>query len=387
MIYLDNAATTLQKPASVPRAMAQAVQRCANPGRGGYAASMQAAETLLELRQAAADCFEADPEQVVLTMNATHGLNLAIRTLVSPGDRVVISGYEHNAVVRPLHALGAELSVASRALFDPARTAADFEAAISRDTKAVIVNHASNVFGYVQPVEEIAALCRQRGVPLIVDASQSAGILPISLRHLGAAFIAMPGHKALYGPQGTGLLLCGRLPDPLLFGGTGSQSRLPEMPDFLPDRAEAGTQNVPGAAGLLAGLGFVRGQGGALRARERQCRAQLCRGLAAISGVQVFSGGADQLGVVSFRAAGMDCEDLAAQLAERGIAVRAGLHCAPLAHESAGPLGSGTIRASLGAFNRSEEIAAFLDAVEEILKKQEGTQEKPLPFHGFSCII
>ena len=369
MIYLDNAATTLQKPPTVARAVTRAMQQCANPGRGGYAAAIRAADTLLALREAAADYFDADPEQVVLTTNATHGLNLAIRTLVKPGDRVVISGFEHNAVLRPLHAIGADVIVASRALFDPAQTVLDFDAAITPDTAAVVVNHVSNVFGFVQPLAGIAAICRSRNVPLIVDAAQSAGVLPLSLNELGAAFIAMPGHKALYGPQGTGLLLCGRIPELLLFGGTGSRSRSPEMPDFLPDRAEAGTQNVPGAAGLLAGLDFVRGQGSRILDAECCLCRQLCRGLSELPGVQVFAGGTDQLGVVSLRAASYDCEELAEQLSRRGFALRAGLHCAPLAHESAGTLGSGTLRASLGAFTRSAEIDAFLQAMKEILKK------------------
>lgn len=370
MIYLDNAATTLQKPPQVPRAVVRAMQTCANPGRGGHPAAMAAAETVYAAREEAAALFDAAPDQVVFTMNATHGLNLAIRTLIGRGDRVVVSGFEHNAVMRPLHAVGAKIAVASTALFDPERTLRGFSAALTEPTRAVIVNQVGNVFGNVQPVEQIAALCRARGVPLIVDAAQSAGVLPISLKELGAAFIAMPGHKALYGPQGTGLLLCGTLPRPLLFGGTGSLSESMEMPAFLPDRAEAGTQNVPGIAGLREGLRFVRRQESAIGQKERRLLRLLCDGLAQTESVTVFDGGEQQSGAVSFVSERMDCEALAQALAGRNIAVRAGLHCAPLAHKSAGTLERGTVRASVSAYTGEDEIRAFLHAVQEILKKQ-----------------
>ena len=367
MIYLDNAATTLQKPAAVRRAMQWAAENCANPGRGGHAPAMRAADVLFQLREEAAALFDAAPEQVVLTTNATHGLNLAIRTLIRSGDRVVISGFEHNAVTRPLALIGAKPVAASMALFDPVRTLADFDDALRCRPAAVIVNHASNVFGYVQPLSELAALCRTRGLHLIVDASQSAGIEPLSLRGLGADFIAMPGHKALYGPQGTGLLLCGTLPEPLLAGGTGSLSERSEMPDFLPDRVEAGTPNVPGAAGLLQGLRFVRRMGTArIAAAERHMCRLLCDGLAAIPGVRVYDGGASQSGVVSFLIEGVEFDTLAAAYAKEGSALRAGLHCAPLAHKSAGTLETGTLRASVSVFNGEMQLRRFLQTTAKL---------------------
>ena len=331
MIYLDAGATTLQKPPMVAYHMQSALRRMATPGRGAYAPAMRAADAVYDCRVLAAELFGAQPEQVVFTMNATHALNLAIKTLVRPGGRAVISGFEHNAVVRPLHHIGAEMIVAGRRLFDPADTLAAFEAAVTPDTQAVICTHVSNVFGYILPLEEIAALCRARRVPLIVDASQSAGLLPVSLEALGAAFVCMPGHKALYGPQGTGLLLCGRTPDTLLEGGSGSASRLPDMPQELPDHAEAGTQNVCGICGLAAGLRFVRQQGPErLLAHEAGLRAQLAAGLQGLGGVHVYTG-EGQSGTLSVRAEAMDCETLAARLAEHGVCTRAGLHCAPLA--------------------------------------------------------
>ena len=196
MIYLDSAATTLQKPPAVARAMARAVNHLATPGRGGHAPAMAAAETAFACRRVAAELFQLEnPEQVVFTFNATHGLNIAIRSLLEPGDAVVISGYEHNAVTRPLRALGAEVRVAEAPLFDREAQLAAFERQLDGDVKAVLCTHVSNVFGFVLPVGEIAALCRARGIPFVLDASQSAGCLPVRMGELGAAFIAMPGHK------------------------------------------------------------------------------------------------------------------------------------------------------------------------------------------------
>ena len=358
MIYFDAGATTLQKPEAVRRAMYQAVHTLSSPGRGSYPATRRAEETDLRCRMAAAELFHVDdPAHVVFTSCATHGLNIAIRTLVKPGSRVVISGYEHNAVTRPLHAIpNVEIAVADGPLFDPAAMLAQFRQALAQPADAVICTHVSNVFGYVLPVSDIAALCREKGVPLVLDASQSAGMLPVDMEALGASFIAMPGHKGLYGPQGTGLLLCGCEPAPLLRGGTGSQSLLQEMPAELPDRLEAGTHNMPGIAGLLEGLRFVQRQGVARIADyEGELGRYAAQRLADIPGVEVFSG-PEQTGVVSFRVSGWDCEELGEALASRGIALRAGLHCAPLAHRTAGTLETGTVRFSPSVFNRRQEV-------------------------------
>lgn len=358
MIYFDAGATTLQKPDAVRRVMYQAVNTLSSPGRGSYPATRRAEKTDLRCRMAAAELFHMDdPAQVVFTSCATHGLNIAIRTLVKPGSRVVISGYEHNAVTRPLHAIpNVEIVVADGPLFDTAAMLEQFRQALDRPADAVICTHVSNVFGYALPVEDIAALCRKKGVPFVLDASQSAGMLPVDMKALGASFIAMPGHKGLYGPQGTGLLLCGCETEPLLRGGTGSQSILQEMPAELPDRLEAGTHNMPGIAGLLEGLRFVQRQGVARIADyESELGRYAARHLAELPGVEVFSG-PFQTGVVSFRAAGMDCEELGEALAARGIALRAGLHCAPLAHRTAGTLETGTVRFSPSVFNRRQEV-------------------------------
>lgn len=371
MIYLDSAATTLEKPAAVARAMANAVGNFASPGRGGYKAGMKAGELLYRFREQAARMFgAANPEQVVLTTNATHGLNIAIRTLVKPGQTVLISGYEHNAVTRVLHAIpNVTVKVADAALFDEEHTFRRFEELLTDDVAVVICIHVSNVFGFILPITRIAQLCQERGKPLIVDASQSAGTLPISLSEWRAAFVAMPGHKGLYGPQGTGLLLCGIQPEPLLYGGTGSASIQQEMPDFLPDRLEAGTQNVCGAAGLLAGMKFVEQKGlERIACHERRlCRHMMAR-LKNIPGVRVFEG-ENQSGLFSFVIDGMDCESIGERLGRHGVAMRAGLHCAPLAHKTAGTLESGTVRISFSAFNRPEQAEQAAAIIRRIAEK------------------
>ena len=372
MIYFDSAATTLEKPGAVPRASAWAMGHLASPGRGGHAPGMEAAKLMYQMREQAARLFGVgEPERVVLTSNATHGLNIAIRSLVRPGGTAVISGYEHNAVTRPLYAIpGVKVRVAAGTLFDSDGVYAAFEREVGPDVDAVICNHVSNVFGFIQPVERIAQLCRARGVPLIVDASQSAGTLPIDLEGWGAAFVAMPGHKGLYGPQGTGLLLCGADAQPLLYGGTGSLSARQEMPDFLPDRLEAGTHNVCGAAGLLAGMKFVSRTGTVRIHRHEQALAgRMMDRLGRIPGVTVFRGGENQSGLCSVVVDGMDCEEMGEALAKRGIAVRAGLHCAPLAHRTAGTQDTGTVRFSFSAFNRPDQV----DRVAQVMCGLAGT--------------
>ena len=362
MIYLDNGATSFRKPPQVYRAVEQALRECANPGRGGYPAAMQAAKRVYACREQAAGMFDCDPEQVVFTSNCTHGLNIALGTLFRPGDRVVVSGFEHNAVTRTLHAANVQTVVAGRRPFDWEDTLESFEKVLKTGVKGAVFTHMSNVFGYILPVEQLAALCRSYSVPFVMDAAQSAGVLPVELGQLGADFIAMPGHKGLLGPQGTGLLLCGRLPKPLLCGGTGSLSSMQEMPDFLPDRAEAGTLNVPGIAGLSAGLSYLCEVGEDTIFQKESREAKNCAmGLKKL-GFRVFSG-EHSGGTVSFVPNG-DCEELADQLARRGIAVRAGLHCAPLAHESAGTLQSGTVRISYGHDACPRQTAALLRALE-----------------------
>ena len=361
MTYLDHGATSFPKPPQVVEAVGAAMVSCANPGRGSHPAARAGAEVLYRCREAAGELFHIAPENVVLTMNCTQGLNMAIRTLVRPGDRVVISGFEHNAVTRPLRGLGARVTVAGRRLFDWEDTLREFKKALDKRPKCAIFTHVSNVFGYILPVEEMARECRRRGIPFILDAAQSAGAVPMDFEALGADFVAMPGHKGLLGPMGTGLLLCGRLPRPFLMGGTGSESESQIMPDFLPDRAEAGTANVPGFAGLEAGIRLILEEGPeAIGRRESALAAYTARELGKL-GYEVFAG-PHQLGTVSFRGE-EDCQTLCDRLPD--IALRAGLHCAPLAHKSAGTLDTGTVRVSFGWNSAQEDAVRLLEEIED----------------------
>lgn len=366
MIYLDHGATSFPKPAPVAAAAARAMKTCANPGRGGHKPAMEAAKTVFACRERAGKMFDCEPEQVVFTSNCTHGLNIAIRTLVKPGDPVVISGFEHNAVVRPLYGLGGDIRVAGRRLFDPEDTIASFEKALQKGVKAAVFTHISNVFGYILPIDELSRLCREYEVPFVIDAAQSAGSVPVQLQKTGADFIAMPGHKGLLGPQGTGLLLCRRDPEPLLYGGTGSLSKSRKMPDFLPDRLEAGTVNVPGIAGLERGMALAQQKMARSHAAAIRETVRCAEGLKKM-GLRVFSG-EGQSGTVSFVPEG-DCEALAERLGKAGIAVRAGLHCAPLAHESAGTLQTGTVRVSYGHDAAPWQTEALLTQLKTFLRR------------------
>lgn len=372
MIYLDCAATSMQKPDTVRTAMDTALGTMASPGRGGHAPAMRAADLALDCRCDAAELFHMDaPENVVFTFNATHGLNIAVNSLVRPGDKVVVSGYEHNSVMRPLRLLGARTVVARSPLWDPNAMEAAFAAELP-GARAAVCTMMSNVFGFLTPIEGIAELCRKNGVPLIIDAAQSAGNTDIDFPALGAAFLAMPGHKGLLGPQGTGILLCAGDSRPLLAGGTGSDSKNPDMPEYLPDRLEAGTHNIPGIAGLRAGIQYVREQTPAAIGRhEAELMGRLAEGLARVSGLELFLSPdpALQGGVLSVRHETLGSEALAEALGAADVAVRAGQHCAPEAHRSAGTDRTGTVRFSVSPFNTAREMDRAAELTAQCVKK------------------
>ncbi|MBE6991204.1 MAG: aminotransferase class V-fold PLP-dependent enzyme [Ruminococcaceae bacterium] len=367
-VYLDSAATTLVKPPQVAKAVGRAIKRFASPGRGGYEESVKAADVVFECRQRAADLFCVDePEKIVFTMNATHGLNIAIKSLCSQGDKVVVSGYEHNAVMRPLHAVGADIVVAESPLFDKQAAVRAFEDKIGEGTKVVVCTHVSNVFGFELPVYEIAKVCQRHRIPLIIDASQSAGTHQINAAQLNASFIAMPGHKGLYGPQGTGILICSDKAKTLIEGGTGSESRKITMPFFLPDRLEAGTHNVAGIAGLNEGLKFVENNTvSAILDHERKLISHIVSSIKDNKAVRLFTSIEPESGVLSMVFEGVDCETAAQMMAEQGIAVRAGLHCAPLAHKTAGTIEHGTVRVSVSAMTSVKEVNGFISFVNKL---------------------
>lgn len=261
MIYLDNAATTGKKPQSVINAVDSSLREyCANPGRSGHAVSMKTAAAVYNTRQELADFFGATgAENVVFTMNCTHSINCVIKGLLKAGDRVVTSSLEHNAVMRPLYKVGAAVDVAAVSLTDDNITLNNFERLIRPDTKLVICTGASNVLGKALPIVQIGALCRIRGVPFAVDAAQTAGVFPINMQKQDIDYLCIAPHKGLYAPMGIGVLICEKpLKNTILEGGTGTNSAELVQPDFLPERLESGTVNVPGIMGTAAGLKYVK---------------------------------------------------------------------------------------------------------------------------------
>ena len=385
MIFLDNAATSFRKPKAVYKASVEAMHCCASAGRGGYGPSSLAAETLFDCRTELADLYGMDtPERVAFTSNATVALNMAIKGIVPDGGHVVTSGYEHNAVMRPLTALerrGVTYTAATAPLFAPEAVYEAIARAMTKDTSLVVINHVSNVFGFIQPVEEIDELCARKGVPLIVDASQSAGLMTLAVPKLRAAvYLCMPGHKSLYGPQGTGAVIACPALDKretvsMIEGGTGSDSASFVQPSYLPDLLESGTHNVCGIAGLCAGIRFVKQEGvSKLRDHGTTLTSYAASLLSRIGGMKVFHDPdpTHQLGVLSFVSPDIDCTHMAALLAAGGFAVRAGHHCAPLAHRSAGTFETGTVRVSPSAFTTPREIERFCEAVRVIIKYNGG---------------
>lgn len=368
MIYLDSAATSYLKPAAVKYAVVDAMESMSSPGRGAYSSAMKAADKVFECREKLSELFNVDnPEKVIFTFNATHALNIAICSLAQRGDKVVISGYEHNSVTRVLNSLGANTVAAASPLFEPQMAIEAFENQLD-GARLAICNHVSNVFGYILPVEDIAKLCADKHVPLIIDASQSAGLIGIDNSKLNAAFIAMPGHKGLFGPQGTGVLICNADVKPILYGGTGSASMEQNMPAYLPDRLEAGTHNVPGIAGLTAGLDYVLREGAEnILSHETALCALMAKNLAKIPDFEVFhTENGIQAGVLSVRHNKFDPETMCAMLGKRGICARCGLHCSPLAHSTAGTLKTGTVRFSFSPFINREQIENVCDEIENL---------------------
>ena len=381
MIYFDNGATTFPKPPSVVRAVTSSLQSYgANPGRSGHSMSLRAAQTIFDCRQNAAKLFGAEsPENIILTDSCTTALNIVLHGLLQSGDHVVISSLEHNAVLRPLEYLkqkrSVRYSVAEVFENDDDRTLQSFRNAINGSTKLIVCTAASNVFGVRLPLARIAALCRIYHILFCVDAAQGAGVLPLHVREMGIDYLCAAGHKGLYGPMGTGLLVLNAdtLPEPLTQGGTGSLSRSPEQPDVLPDKYESGTPNLPGIAGLNEGIKFVleRGEERLLHYETRLAR-QLYDGLSHTPGVMLYTQpptAETHVPVISFNIEGADCEEVAALLDSRfNIAVRAGLHCAPLAHKAYGTEESGTVRAVASAYTKPAQIVYFLASVNKIRK-------------------
>jgi len=376
LVYLDNAATSWPKPPAVMAAMSRLLGEAgANPGRSGHRLSVEAARAVFSAREAVAGLLGVpDPLRIIFCANATHALNLAIFGLLNPGQHVVTTSVEHNSVMRPLRALeqeGTRLTVVDcspEGVLDPAAV----ERALRPETALIVVNHASNVVGTLLPVREVASIARARGALLLVDGAQSVGAQPMTMDDLGADLLAFTGHKALYGPTGTGGLVIGERVDvgrmrPLMRGGTGSNSESEAQPEFLPDKFESGTLNVVGLAGLEAGVRWLIEQGiEDLRSQERELTARLIEGLREIPGVQVRGtlDASRQLPVVSFTIEGMDPGEIGLRLDEEsGVAARVGLHCSPATHRTIGTFPTGTVRFSLSAFTTVNDVDYALEAV------------------------
>lgn len=391
-LYLDNASTSFPKPREVSDAVFQYMTGVgSNIGRGGYASAYAAEETVFAARQLLCDFFGGDdPKNVVFTKNITESLNVLLRGLLHAGDHVLVSAMEHNAVMRPLQLLGREVAPDEPVPADMltfSRIPCDKEGNLELEylpklmrtnTKAIIMTHASNVCGTLLPVAMVGAFCKEQGLFFILDSAQSAGLFPINMQELGVDALAFTGHKGLLGPQGIGgFILREHMVEqvaPLLVGGTGSLSHTERTPGFMPDKFEAGTLNLPGIAGLAAGVGWLKERGlERIRAHELALTAQLLAGLAALEqqGLLRIVGRRDceqRTSVVSIAHTHQDIALVAYELAEKyGIATRVGLHCAPNAHKTLGTYPTGTLRFSLGWHNTEAEVATALAALKEVL--------------------
>ena len=375
MINFDNAATTYPQPLSVRQTVTQAMTRYGgNAGRGGHVLTDRTSRMVYAVREAAAEFFDAKPENTILCLNCTHALNTAIQGILEPGDHVIISSLEHNSVYRPVAALvksGTVTCTIAEVCEEDEDTVENVRRAIRLNTKAVIFTMASNVTGQITPIREIGALCKKQGICLIADGAQMCGVLPVSLEKDNISILCTAGHKGLYGITGTGLLLtdCQFPIKPLMFGGTGSASSSPDQPDFLPDRLESGTQNIIGAASMGAGLAFLKQRSlPAIFAHEQRLCCCFLKGLAAIPEITVYrSPRASYVPIVSFNVYGSAPEETAEFLNQEGFALRAGLHCAPLAHESLGTT-EGTVRFAPSVFNTEREVQLLVNSLKKYVR-------------------
>ncbi len=380
MIYLDNAATSWPKPEAVYQAMNGFMCHVgASPGRSGHRLSIEAGRIVYQAREGLAQLFNIDdPLRIIFTHNATEALNLAINGTLRPGDHAITSSMEHNSVMRPLRALedrGVELTVVScskEGFLDPQ----EVEKVVRRNTRLIVLNHASNVVGTLLPVAEVGAIARRHGVFFCVDAAQSAGAYPLDIPSMNVDLLAFTGHKSLFGPQGTGGLFIRQgmedVLQPLMRGGTGSRSDSEHQPDFLPDKYESGTPNTVGLAGLGAGVQFVLHHSvDALREREERLMYLLIEGLGAIPGVTLYGSGdaREQVAVLSFNIAGAAPSEVAMRLEEEyDILCRPGLQCAPIAHKTLGTFPEGTVRVSPGYFSTEGEVNITVEAIANVAR-------------------
>lgn len=372
MLYLDNAATTLQKPPCVIDAMVDAMKLAGNAARGVNAASLSAARIVTEARQELADFFDFDtPNRVCFTSNATEALNTAIKGFFQPGDHVITTAMEHNSVLRPLFCLQDE-GIIRLTIMDADEKGRisyeELEQAVEKETRAIVIQHASNVTGNVNDLTCVGEICKRKQIALIVDASQTAGSVPISMKDMNIAVLCFTGHKGLMGPQGTGGLLVREDIDlkPLKEGGSGIHSYDRRQPKDYPEHLEAGTLNTHGIAGLLAAIRFLKKTGveqiGAHERALAQAFYEKLRDLPNVRFYGDFEG--EKTGIVALNIDGYDSGEVSDELMERfGIATRSGAHCAPLAHQALGTVDMGAVRFSFSYYNTMEDVQAAAEAV------------------------
>lgn len=375
MIYLDNGATSFPKPLSVRQNVDISLKKfSANPGRSGHSLSLRAAKEIFECRKRLKELFNVNSEEeIIFTENCTMALNTVIFGLLSEGDHVLISSMEHNSVTRPLESLkdkGVTYSTFDYS-YDDNVTVDNVRNLIKPETKLVICTHASNVFGFRFPIERICALCHAYGILFCVDSAQSAGVFDIDVGTNQYDFVCMSGHKSLYGPMGTGvLILNNRNLKPLLYGGTGTESVKKSQPEGLPEKFESGTQNMNGISGLKAGVDFVKNRGiKNIYNHEYKLAKRLFNGLANNRKVITYNKSFDYgkvAPVVSFNIDGVFSEDLVAKLNKYGIMTRGGLHCSPLAHTTMNTIENGTVRVVPGAFNTINDINYLLNVIRKL---------------------
>lgn len=381
-IYLDNAATTYPKPEKVYSSILNYMKNVgASPGRGGYENALTGDRMVYKCRQSLINLFNFNKiENVVFTSNITASLNILIKSIVKDGWHVITSSMDHNSVIRPL----VSLEKSNRIKLDILNCSEeglinieDFKNAIKDNTKLVVLSHASNIVGTIQPLETIGKICKEKGIYFIIDSAQTAGVLPLDFQNLNCNALAFTGHKALLGPQGIGGFIIddklNNIATNFIEGGTGSLSESTLQPDFLPDKFESGTMNTPGIAGLLAGIEYINEEGlNIIKEREEYLSREFINGLLNIDSIKVY-GPLDaslRTATISINSSKIDNSELGFLLdSEFGIMVRTGLHCAPLAHKTIGSFPQGTLRFSFGAFNDIKDINYALYALNSILSR------------------
>ena len=380
MIYLDNAATTYPKPESVYREVNRCMtDYCGNPGRGGHTMSAAAGRAVYDCRCLVAELFSAEPENAVFTLNTTYALNMAIKGIARAGDHILISNMEHNSVLRPVIATGCDYDVFD-AMGPRESVIRSILSLLTPRTRMIVCTHRSNVCPIRLPIKAIGELCRARGLCFIVDTAQSAGVYPVDMRECHIDALCFAGHKSLYGIQGAGGVIfssrykgeAARKLHTLVEGGSGIASLEEYMPSLLPERLEAGTLPTPAIAGLTAGIRAITDVGiPHIREHEislyRRVRERLCNH----EGIEVYCPDIGYGETLLFNVRGMPSTEVAHKLDREGICVRAGFHCAPLAHKQLGTGESGAVRVSFGAFNTAEEADIFCDVLNKITKEGE----------------